>query len=346
MRAIREGPATIGKKRQGEETMSFNETLSHEAMSGIEADAAQERFRELQGRLLAHYGVQAESYYLELARPRMRAHLLEAGEGEPTIILHGGDGEAVTWAPLLGPLQKETRVLAVDRPGCGLSDPFDYREVDLRAHAAEFVLSLLDALRLDSATLVGGSMGGFFALAAALAHPERVRSLVLVGFALGTTRDLSQGLKTLCGTPGAAEAFMRGRDNLEAQKSQYREMFHVDPRTLPDLYFETRVAGLRLPSERGTWATLLPRVGDLQGTRPEIYLGDELSRLRPPTLILWGEHDMAPIEVARQVAAAIPDARLEALPGVGHFPFLEVPEVTARLISDFVRGRAPSGAGR
>lgn len=299
--------------------------------------AATRRFEDLQARLLALYGVRASSRFVDLARPRMQAHVLEAGEGEPLLIFHGGDGEAVTWAPLMAPLQARARVLAVDRPGFGLSDAFDYRRVDLRTHAADFAVSLLDALGLESATLVGGSMGGFFALAAALAHPDRVRRVVLVGYALGTTKEMPPALRILGGVPGMSRLFMRHRGTMKAQKSQYREMFHIDPATVPDLYFETRIAGIGLPSERGTWARLLRRVAGLRGLRPEVYLGDELPRLSVPTLVLWGERDMAPPEAGRAVAAQIPGARFEVLEGVGHFPFLEDPERSARLISRFLR---------
>jgi len=325
--------------------------MSHEIVlqtSGAPVTAegpAIRRFVELQAQLLAHYGVRARSHFLQLERPAMRVHLLEAGDGEPLVILHGGDGEAVNWAPLLAPLQHHARALAVDRPGFGLSDAFDYRRVDLRSHAADFVASLLDALELESATLVGGSMGGFFALAAALAHPHRVRRLVLAGYAVGTSREIPLALRIIGGVPGMSRLFMRGRGTLEAQKSQYREMFHIDPETVPELYFATRIAGIGLPSERGTWATLLRRISGLRGLRPAMYLGDDLPRLRVPTLVLWGEKDMAPAAEGRALAARIPGARCEVLPGVGHFPFLEVPERTADLIAEFLHETRRTAAG-
>jgi pimeloyl-ACP methyl ester carboxylesterase len=146
---------------------------------------ATERFIELQRQSLAFHGVTAKSRFINLEKPRMRAHVLEAGTGEPVLLLHGGDGEAVNWAPMMAPLQAHARLYAVDRPGFGLSDAFDYRGVNLRTQAADFVLSVLDALELKSATLVGSSMGGFFALAAALAQQDRLRKLVLVGYAVG-----------------------------------------------------------------------------------------------------------------------------------------------------------------
>ena len=154
-------------------------------LNPVTASEARKRFTEFQQRMLDHYGIRASDRYLDLAKPQMRVHLLEAGTGEPALIFHGGDGEAVDWAPLIGRIQDRVHMFAVDRPGFGLSDPFDYRRVDLRKHAAEFVSSVLDALGLKSATLIGGSMGGLFALSTALAHPDRVRNLILVGTPVG-----------------------------------------------------------------------------------------------------------------------------------------------------------------
>ena len=117
----------------------------------------------------------------------------------------------------------------------------------------------------------------------------------------------------------------------EAQHSQYRDMFHVDPATVPELCFETRIAGLRLPSEQGTWATLLPRAGD-----PGLYLGDELSQITLPSLVIWGENDMAPVAVGARIAAELGNGRLAPMAGVAHFPFREAPEQTSKLITDFM----------
>ncbi len=274
----------------------------------------------------------------------MRSHLLEAGAGEPVLLLHGGDGEGVNWAPTMAYLQTHAHTFAVDRPGFGLSDAFDYREVNLRSHAVDFVMSLLDALNLNSATLVGSSMGGFFALAATLAHQERVNKLVLVGYGLGMVRTLPLPLRVICGVPGLSRRFMKGRPTMEAQRQQYRQMFHVDPDKIPTLHFETRIAGIQLPSAQGgstgipTWAVLLPGVANLRGLRDEVYLGEELSTIRVPALMMMGEHDMVSAEVARAAMAKIPGSRFELLPGVGHFPYLENPERTAELITAFLRG--------
>jgi pimeloyl-ACP methyl ester carboxylesterase len=296
-----------------------------------------EEFAALQDEVLRYYGVPATSRYVDLLAPPIRAHILEAGQGEPALIIHGGDGEAVNWAPLMAELDQELRLYAVDRPGFGLTDPFDYREVALRPHAGQFVCSVLDALGVPSATLIGGSMGGYFCLAAALDHPERVRRVAIVGMTVGVSRAASWPLRILCGVPGAAAMLLKRTATLEGQKAQYRHEFHVDPDTVPELYLRARAAGVRRPGAAATFALLLRRVGGLRGIRPDGYLGDDLPRLRCPVLFVWGEKDdLAPITDGQAASARIPDSRFVILPGIGHFPFLEAPRETARLIREFL----------
>jgi pimeloyl-ACP methyl ester carboxylesterase len=300
-------------------------------------DDRRKAFAERQGELLRFYDVRARSLYIEIERPEMRVHLLEAGEGEPLVLIHGGDGEGVLWAPLMAELQSDFQLCALDRPGCGLSDPFDYRDVDLRKHAGDFVTSVLDGLGLDAATLVACSMGGFFALVTALDHPERVRGLALVGMPAGMSSSAPLPLRVLGGVPGLSRRFMKSRGSIKAQRAQYKQMFGMDPDSIPEPYLQSRIAGVSIPATQDTWAVLLRRVAGLRGIRPGMYLGEELANLDIPTLILWGEHDMAPVEEGRRESARIATAQFVAMTGLGHHPFLEAPEETARLIREFMR---------
>ena len=299
------------------------------------------QFAELQQELLDFYGVRARSRFVELAQPKMRAHLLEAGEGPAVVFLHGGDGEAVTWAPLIAQLQDSLHLYGPDRPGFGLSNRFDYRSVDLRRHAGEFTVSLLDALGLESAILMGGSMGGFFALATALDHPERVSSLVLMGMPVGFTPKLPPAVRVIFNAPVLPGMFMRRAATIEGQHKQYEQMFKTDPASLPELYFRARVAGVKRPGVQQTWPAIMRRLTGLRGNRPGTYLGAELAHVTQPTLVIYGEHDWTPDEV-RAAAERMPNASVHFLPGVGHFPFLQASEETARAVREFVAVNAPT----
>src|SRR5262249_25054419 len=111
--------------------------------------------------------------------------LIEIGTGQPLLLIHGGGGHAAQWGPILSLLGHRYRVLAIDRPGHGLADPFNYEGVDVLAHCHRFIADVLDAERLPSVSIAGNSMGGLCALAFALRSPERVKHLMLIGFPAG-----------------------------------------------------------------------------------------------------------------------------------------------------------------
>jgi pimeloyl-ACP methyl ester carboxylesterase len=241
-------------------------------------------------------------------------------------------------------LKDQFKLYAVDRPGCGLSDPFDYRDADIRRHSGEFVTSVLDTLGLESATLVSCSMGGYFALATALGHALRVRRLVFVGMPVGMLSKAPLPLRLIGGVPGLSRQFMRTRGSVQAQRAQYKKMFGTDPSRVPVPYLESRVAGVSIPATQDTWAVLLRQIAGLRGIRPGMYLGEELANVNVPALVLWGEHDMAPIHEGRRESTRIATAQFVAMMGLGHHPFLEAPEQTARLIRQFMHSTRTSEA--
>ncbi len=118
---------------------------------------------------------------IETRRGR-RVHVIEAGEGAPVVFLHGSGTSSLSALSLLEHLAG-VRIIALDRPGYGLSDPVDVPRERFREAAVEFVDETVDELGLESFALAGGSMGGTWALWYALARPERVRRLALLGSA-------------------------------------------------------------------------------------------------------------------------------------------------------------------
>ena len=88
-------------------------------------------FREAEVRFLESAGLVAQERFVTLARPSMSLRLLERGSGDVVLFVHGGGGVAAHWAPLMARLDGY-HLIALDRPGCGLTDAFDNRGVDLR----------------------------------------------------------------------------------------------------------------------------------------------------------------------------------------------------------------------
>jgi pimeloyl-ACP methyl ester carboxylesterase len=83
---------------------------------------------------------------------------------------------------------------------------------------------------------------------------------------------------------------------------------------------------------------MLVRLADGNGIRPEVYIFDELSRIKAPTLVLWGDRDMAPPEAGQAAAGVIPNGQFVRMEGGGHFPQIEAPELMAKTIIDFLQG--------
>lgn len=266
-----------------------------------------------------------------------RVHVVEAGAGAPVVHLHGTNTSSLSHL-MLAARTPGLHSYLVDRPGCGLSDPDPFRPDELREQAVRFIGDMLDALDLDSAHLVGASGGGIWATWYSLAHPERVRGLVM----LGSVPTLPGGRVPLplrlAATPGVGDLMVRAVK--PGRRMMLRMMASVgEAETIvrhPDL-LDSLVAGARDPLATEANLAELRALISPRGFRSSMRLGwEELRRLSVPTLMIWGDRDpVVPLAAARAVAAEIPHARLEALPA-GHVPQLGDPERVAGLLDDFV----------
>ena len=295
-----------------------------------------DEFLRAERALLNRFGVPAEARSLVLEQSALRVRVLESGAGDPVLFVHGGGAFAAEWAPLLGELS-EYRCLAVDRPGCGGTDPFDYRGVDLRRHGVSFLEGVLDALELERAAVVGQSMGGLWGLWLALDRPRRVSALALLGAPatiLGTSAPLPM---RLLGVRGLNRVLMRlSRPSVKQARALLPKLFgsRAAERMTPE-FVEAVHRGELIPGAALAWRTLLEQVVRLRGGR--ISLDEtELRRIDQPALFVWGEDDVfAGPEFGRRACASMPRARLEVLPG-GHGPWWDDPKRCGRLVSGFL----------
>jgi pimeloyl-ACP methyl ester carboxylesterase len=276
------------------------------------------RFVDAQAALFDHYGTAATSSFVG------STHVLRAGSGDPVLMVHGGNSVAALMEPLLGRVASRFSVYAPDRPGCGLTGPYDYRGVELRSHAVAFLESVLDGLGLDRVSLVGNSMGGYWSLAFALAHPQRVGRLVLVGEPAGSARRLGLGFRVLA-SPLGQRIVARGPD--------FGRLVANPSRLLP-VHREVALAAADQPGAASSWLSLVRTAV----TGPLTYaLRPELARLAVPTLFVWGERDrFGPPRLGQEMAALMPDASLAVVPDAGHLPWLDRPEEVGDRVTSFL----------
>ena len=301
---------------------------------------AEARFLRAQDLLLAGNGNRVHSRFVQIADPKLRVQVLEGGQGEPVLLLHGGNGVAAQWEPLLSRLSSEFHIHAPDRPGCGLTDMFNYRIVPLREHAVNFVLSTMDALGIKTASLIGNSMGGYFALVFALAYPERVKRLVTVGEPAGSSATIPLGNRLLAmrGLNGLMYATMM-KPGASATYEGFKRILVAHPDRLSPAYLDCCTAASEIPGATESWLTLLEDCHITSGRSTLTYsLRPELPKLSMPTLLIWGDKDsFGPPSLAKEMAQSIPHGHAEVVPDAGHLAWLDQPDLVADLIANFLR---------
>jgi pimeloyl-ACP methyl ester carboxylesterase len=243
----------------------------------------------------------------------VRTHLLRGGRGAPVLVLHP-EYAADRWFPYHDNLAARFQVFAPDHLGFGQSDRPEWLEGidDMVLHYVD----LLDTLNLDRVSIVGTSLGGWIAAELAVAHPERVQQLILVGAA---------GIKV---------------DGVE----RFDVFLHPIEETLQHLFHDASRAAQLLPTELGTEvivrgyreAATLARLT----WNPYLYnpkLERRLRRITAPTLVVWGENDtFLPPAYGEAYARLIPSATLCTIPHCGHLVPYEQTELFTQQATRFL----------
>jgi 3-oxoadipate enol-lactonase len=244
-----------------------------------------------------------------------------SGSGPPLLAIMGMSGTALHWGePFLEALRSDFEVIAYDHRGVGASSRLQ-GEISI-AQLAEDAAGLLAALELESAHVLGISMGGMVAQELALAHPERVRTLTL-GCTYCGGEGSSQAAPEVI--QGLFEAMSSG-DRERAIRTGWEANVSAAMAADPDAY-----ATFRAIAERR--AVAVPVV---MAQAQAIFAHDtsaRLPQLKMPVLVIHGSEDqMLPVANGRMIAGLIPQAHLEILEGIGHLFFWELPERSAELI--------------
>ncbi len=288
-------------------------------------------------RLFADNGFAGESRRVT-GREGRSTYLIGGGEGpRPTILLHGGLSEASKWFLLAGRIPG--RVIVPDRPGCGLSYRIDYRGLDFRMEATDWLLDLVNGLDADQVDLVGCSIGGFFSMAFATRHPDRVRRLVLAGAPAGLDTELPI-FPRLWGNPIVGPAIgklVAKTKSAEDLRKRVFPMLVAHPEDLPLEFLEIALAAQKLPGAGVAARTMLRSVTTMRGWRRQLMMREDLAKLPVPTLFVWGEKDaFAPPSSGEDMASRMAEATIEIIEDAGHLPFVDQPAAVAALVTPFL----------
>lgn len=272
------------------------------------------------------------------AVPGERVHLLEHGDGPPLAMLHGSGPTSLQLLPLISRIWR-SHAFAIDRPGFGLSDPHSWSGPRRKA-AVEWLDTVFDALGLTSLDLLGSSAGGTWAIWYALANPNRIRRLVLIGapptLSATTPPEPLRMVASIDPTnpppmsPPSRETVVQSMAGMGEGETIVQH---------PDLLDAMVAAARDVTSSQASLDELQALIApDGWQAATQTDLG-ELEALTQPTLVIWGRSDpLGGPEAARRVADAIPDSRLELL-DAGHGPWLGHPDTVANLIEEFATVR-------
>jgi pimeloyl-ACP methyl ester carboxylesterase len=274
--------------------------------------------------------------------------------GSTVVLVHGLGGSHLNWdlfAPLLRP---DARVLALDLPGFGRSEPGDRRTTvqDNVKVLDRFVREVAGS----PAVLVGNSMGGMISILQAAGSPQTVSGLVLLDAAVpGPRRTLDPLVALTFGIyaiPRLGERFLELRRKRSTPLRQVRDMLRlcgVDPDAVPP---ETIDRSLALIEQRqdvpGMDKAFLSAARSLVRllVDPRSYR-TAMASIRVPVLMVQGDKDrLVPVTAARDIAGRHPDWQYLELPGVGHVPQLQVPEQLATAVLAWLGATAEARAAQ
>jgi len=228
----------------------------------------------------------------------LKIYYEESGKGMPVILLHHFFATASQWKTYIPELAKKYRVIAVDLPGHGRSDYMDTTKVFLHKKATEYIIGLIDFLKLDSVYLIGASSGGPITSYLATLRPDLVKRAVIIGGFLYRAKQVREIIADWSKNPDASEIASHGKEKaiLLHKQFTYFSQLYGDPSFTPDVLFT----------------------------------------IRAKTLIIHGDNDQYfPISNALEMYQNVPNSYLWIVPNAGHFCF--PPYLAPEDERDFIR---------
>jgi 3-oxoadipate enol-lactonase len=243
----------------------------------------------------------------------------QSGDGPPLFLFHSLLSDRASFDAIVPELSQAFRVIVPELPGFGRS-----RAVSggLAAVADRMAEAVKEGAAGQEAIVLGNGYGGFVALQMAIRHPRIATKLILADCGAAFSEPGREAFRNM-----AAAAKAKGLAAITdvAMRRLFAPEFQAQH---PDLMQGRREAFLKTDPEvfRAACAALA-----------QLDLRPELAKVKIPVLVLVGEHDEAtPPPMSHELAAGLPQAQLEIIPGCAHVPQLQSPEIFLEVISDFL----------
>jgi proline iminopeptidase len=262
------------------------------------------------------------------------------GEGPAVLLCHGGPGLWDYLGGLSGHLRDELRVHRWDQRGCGRSGPAPDHGLERAVHDVQELHTILDVG--EKWVVIGHSWGAYLALLTAVAHPETTAALVYISG--NGTPDCWRVHGRAIAAARSAERMTEDDQHRLAVLRERRDRTWEEEVELRRLTFMTDFVALSPPPRELEEMATTPldisssvnRALSRAELHPSAQLLDACGECEVPALLLHGSHDPRPDVGAAELSEHLPGARLERIEHAGHLPWVEQPDVTTRLIKDFI----------
>ena len=261
----------------------------------------------------------------------IKIRYIDEGQGMPLVLVHGIPTSSFLWRNMIGELSARWRVIALDLPGFGFSDPPPNGDYSIPKYA-EILGAFLEALHIDNATLVCHDWGGPIVLTYAMRNPDKYERLVIfdtflhndlppmpLSYRIAKIRPFGELFMWLGGTNFARSGLESGVvDKSLITDEVYHRYYMPDGTT--DKLNDTMLGTLRIDY-----------TDDLG------FIEKNLKTIEKPTLIIWGEDDWyLPPYLGDKILADIPGSKMEKLPDCGHYVPEDQPERATKLMVEFL----------
>ena len=241
--------------------------------------------------------------YVDL--PGVKTWYEAEGSGEPLLLLHGGLVTNETWGAQRAPFAERYKVYLPERRAHGhtpdVEGPLHYDDM------AQDTIDFIETVVGEPAHLVGWSDGGNVGLLVAIARPDLVRKLVVIGSNYLPPAEIPDA-------PNPADSLDPDNPGI----AMFRSMYEAAS-----------------PDGAEHWPELLRKLGEMWSNEPKIAVED-LGRITAPTLVFAGDDDLVPLEHTIAQHRAIPNSELAIVPGTSHAVLMEKTDLANRIILDFL----------
>lgn len=254
----------------------------------------------------------------------------DTGSGIPIVFVHEFAGDCRSWEPQVRHFARHYRCIAYNARGYPPSDVPVADSLYTQERARDDIRSVLDALKIERAHVVGLSMGGFATLHFGFTYPQRARSLVVAGCGYGAAPDKREQF--------AAEAEAAARSFEQRGMAQAAEAYALGPTRVQFQNKDVRgwrefLEQLASHSAEGSARTMR----GVQKRRPSLFdLVDRMRAMTLPTLVMTGDEDWPCLEPALLMKRTIPSAAMVVIPSSGHTINLEEPAMFNQHLADFM----------